>query len=77
MTKKVCKEKFFSVITKNQNWEILTKNLVTFKDTMGLKMKWKTLIFWAFTEKSLFQLHSETRTTLFELCITFFFFQKI
>ena len=22
---------FFSVITKNSNWEILTKNLVTFK----------------------------------------------
>ena len=33
---------FFSVITKNSNWEILTKNLVTFKrlkDRMGLRMK--------------------------------------
>ena len=31
---------FFSVITKNLNWEILTKNLVTFlKDGMGLRMK--------------------------------------
>ena len=27
---------FFSAITKNSNWEILTKNLVTFlKDRMG------------------------------------------
>ena len=31
MTKKVDKQKFFSVITKNSIWEILTKNLVTFK----------------------------------------------
>ena len=33
MTKKVPKQKYFSVITKNSNWEILTKNLdlVTFK----------------------------------------------
>ena len=31
MTKKVYKQKYFSVITKNSNWEILTKNLVTFK----------------------------------------------
>ena len=30
---------FFSVITKNLNWEILTKNLVTFKRWMGLRMK--------------------------------------
>ena len=30
MTKKVYKQKCFSVITKNLNWEILTKNLVTF-----------------------------------------------
>ena len=31
---------FFSVITKNLNWEILTKNLVTFlKDGMGLRVK--------------------------------------
>ena len=28
---------FFSVITKNLNWEILTKNLVTFKGWMGLR----------------------------------------
>ena len=30
---------FFSVIIKNSNWEILTKNLVTLKDKMGLRMK--------------------------------------
>ena len=31
MTKKVDKQKmFFSVTTKNSNWETLTKNLVTF-----------------------------------------------
>ena len=28
---------FFSVITKNLNWEILTKNLVTFKRWNGVK----------------------------------------
>ena len=28
---------FFSVITKNLNWEILTKNLVTFKRWGGIK----------------------------------------
>ena len=31
MTKKVHMQKCFSVITKNSNWEILPKNLVTFK----------------------------------------------
>ena len=31
MAEKVCEQKFFSAITKNFNWEILTKNLVTFK----------------------------------------------
>ena len=31
MTKKVDKKVFFSVITENLNWEILTKNSVTFK----------------------------------------------
>ena len=30
---------FFSVITKNLNWEILTKNLVTFKRWDGPKDK--------------------------------------
>ena len=41
MTKKVLKQKYFSlsVIAKNSNWQILTKNLVTFKDKMGLRMK--------------------------------------
>ena len=28
---------FFSVITKNSNWEILTKNLVTFKRLDAVK----------------------------------------
>ena len=28
---------FFSVITKKSNWEILTKNLVTFKKSDGVK----------------------------------------
>ena len=28
---------FFSVITKNLNWEILTRNLVTFKKWDGVK----------------------------------------
>ena len=30
---------FFPVITRNLNWEILKKNLVTFKIWDGLKMK--------------------------------------
>ena len=34
---KVYKQKCFSVITKNLNWEILTKNLVTFKRWDGVK----------------------------------------
>ena len=31
MIKKVDKKMFFSIITNNSNWEILTKNLVTFR----------------------------------------------
>ena len=31
MTKKVHEQKCFSVITKNLNWKILGKNLVTFE----------------------------------------------
>ena len=45
---------FFSVITKNLNQEILTRNLVTFKRSDGVKVE-KLLIFWGFTEKSDFQ----------------------
>ena len=30
---------FLSLITKNLNWEILTKNLVTFNRLDGLRMK--------------------------------------
>ena len=42
---------FFSAITKNLNWEILTKNLVTFKRWDRVK---NGLILWEFTEKSNF-----------------------
>ena len=37
MTKKVYKQNVFSVITTNLNWEILTRNLVTFKRLDGVK----------------------------------------
>ena len=44
MTKKVYKAKMlFSVITKNLNWKISTRNLVTFKRWDGVKDK-KNLI---------------------------------
>ena len=36
---KVYQQKYFSVITKNSNWEILRKNLLTFKSKMVLRMK--------------------------------------
>ena len=49
--KKVCKQKYFSVITKNSNWEISPKNLVSFKKQDGIKDE-KLLIFLGFTEKS-------------------------
>ena len=39
MTKKVYKQKCFSVITKNLNWEILTKNLFNFQGWDGVKDK--------------------------------------
>ena len=53
MTKKVYnKQKYFSVITKNSNWYILTKNLVTFKGCVALMIKnFNILGFWGFTEK--------------------------
>ena len=35
---------FFSVITKNLHWEILTENAVTFKRWDGVKVKQKTNI---------------------------------
>ena len=38
MTKKN-KKMFFSFITKNSNWEIITKNLVTFKRSDDVKDK--------------------------------------
>ena len=37
MRKKVYKQKYFSVITKNSNWEILPQNLVTSKIEDGIK----------------------------------------
>ena len=37
MTKSFIKQKIFSVITKNLNWEVLTKNSVTFKRSDGIK----------------------------------------
>ena len=39
MTKKVYEQKCFSVITKNLNWEIVTKNLILLKDGIGLRIK--------------------------------------
>ena len=36
MTKKVFKQKYFFPITKNLNWEILTKNLVIFERWDGV-----------------------------------------
>ena len=44
---------FFSVMTKNLNWEISTKNLVTFKRWDGVNDK-KKLILWKFTETPIF-----------------------
>ena len=40
---------FFSVITKNLNWEIVTKNLVFSEDRTGLRMKNYNI--WGFTKK--------------------------
>ena len=37
MRRKFYEQKCFSVITKNLNWEILTKNLVNFKRRDGVK----------------------------------------
>ena len=47
MTKNVYKQKCFSVPIKNLNWEILTKNLVTFKRRDGVKDE----KLWGFLEK--------------------------
>ena len=41
-----------SVITKNSNWEILTKDLLVFKKQDGVKKK--KVIYLKFTEKSKF-----------------------
>ena len=37
--KNVYKQNYFSVITKNTNWKVLTKNLGTLKDKMNLRVK--------------------------------------
>ena len=39
---------FFSVITKDLNWDVVTKNLVAFKRWDGVKDE----KLWGFTEKS-------------------------
>ena len=44
---------FFSVITKNLNWQILTKNLVTFKRD-GVRLRMKSFSIMGFIEKSWF-----------------------
>ena len=54
MTKKVYKQKYFPVITKNLNWEISTMNLVPFKRWDGAKDK-KNLVLGGFTEKTIFK----------------------
>ena len=38
MTKKVYKQKYFSAITMNSNWKIISKNVVTFKRSDGVKV---------------------------------------
>ena len=51
---------FFSVITRNLNWEILTKNLVTFRKWDGVKKVYyygsslKNLIFRGFHQKPIY-----------------------
>ena len=45
MTKKVYEQKYFSIITKNSNWEILPKNLVTIKRSDDIKDE-KLYNFW-------------------------------
>ena len=46
---------FFFAITKNLNWEILTKNLVTFKRWDGVKGSLKNPIFKGFHEKPIYK----------------------
>ena len=45
---------FSSVITKNSNWEILAKNLVTFKSWAGLKDE-KLEYFWGSGKNQIFR----------------------
>ena len=55
---------FFSVITKNLNWEVLTKNLFTFKRRNEVK---EGLTLWGITEKSDFSRSSRKDNILREL----------
>ena len=56
--KKSFSKMFFSVITKNLNWEILAKNLVTFKDGLRVKnfnimgVNWKIWFLWKESQKT-------------------------
>ena len=45
---------FFSVITKNSNWETLTKNLVLFKRQDGVKVE-KLEYFWGSLKNQIFR----------------------
>ena len=54
MTKKVHKQECIACITKNSNWEILTKNLVTFKRWDGVKDE-KLYYFWSSRKNPIFR----------------------
>ena len=45
---------FFSVITKNSNWETVTKNLVLFKRQDGVKVE-KLEYFWGSLKNQIFR----------------------
>ena len=53
---------FLSVVSKNLNWEILTKNLVTFRRWDGVKEE-RNLILWRFTKKPNFGGRSQKTNT--------------
>ena len=50
---------FCSVVTKNSNWKILTKNLVTFKRWDGVKYE-KLKYFWGSRKNPIFKGHKKT-----------------
>ena len=45
MTKNVYKQKYFSVVTKNSNWEILSKNLIKDEKLYYFGGSWKDTTF--------------------------------